>query len=275
MKTVMFTSWSDMLDYVRRTPPTSNWDAKSRLATEQRERFTQTSSFDAAMRLAELGWPEATAKATALTSAMVDKVTSLVEHERITYDVTGRDFDVSMMLTGEPEHWSNTETVITTGTSTRILKLVINTAVSSAVDTDVIIARGSAIAALVAVLELSGFRVEIEMTSPFADQNRKVLINFVIPVKSADQPLDLDRLIFAAAHPSMERRLMFSALEHNVDERNALRNYGWPTEVPKANQGDIYIGHSSSEDDQWTRTETAARWVLDQAKAQGVTLTRN
>ncbi len=275
MKTVTFTSWSEMLDYVRKTPPPAKWPQKSRLIEARREAFTQTPSFDAAMRLAEMGWPEATAKATALTAAMVDKVTSLIEHERITYDVTGRDFDVSMMLTGEPEHWSDTKTVISAGTSTRILKVVINTAVSSAVDTDVIIARGAAVAALVAVLELSGFRVEIEMVSPFADQDRNVLITFAIPVKSADQPLDLDRLIFAAGHPSMERRLMFSALEHNTPERNALSNYGWPTEVPTANQGDIYIGHSSSEDSQWTRTDTAAKWVLDQAKLQGIILAKN
>lgn len=272
MKTVTFTSWSDMLDYCRRTPPMpADAHQASRAGTRS---FTETESFDAAMRLAELGWPEATAKAAALTAALVDKVSSLMEHDRITYDVTGRDFDVSMMLTGEPEHWSDTETVITEGPSTRILRIVVNGFVSAGVSTDVIIARGAAIAALIATLELSGFRVEVIHRTPFHCSSTK--LDVITPIKSADQPLDLDRLIFAVGHPSMFRRLMFSALEHNPAERTHLTTYGKSNcTIDQADQGDLYIGQTGYGDPQWTNTETAAKWVLDQAKSQGVTLAKN
>jgi hypothetical protein len=223
------------------------------------------------MRLAEYGWTDATARATELTSALIDKVTSLVERERTTYDVTGRDFDVSMYLSGEPEHWYDFETLITEGQSTRIIRMVINGFVSCGVDTDVIIARGSAIAALIATLEVSGFRVEVTHHTPFKR------IGFRTIIKSADQPLDLDRLIFAVGHPSMFRRLMFSALEHNPQERASDRHYGHSdcANIGPENEGDLYIAYAGYDDPQWTNTESAARWVLDQAKAQGVTLTHN
>ncbi len=275
MKTVTFTSWSEMLDYARRTPPMpADGHQASRSVGSDREEWTGTYSFDGAMRLAELGWPEATAKATALTAALVDKVSSLMEHDRITYDVTGRDFDVSMMLTGEPEHWSDTETVVTDGPSTRILKMVINGFVSCGVDNDVIIARGAAIAALIATLELSGFRVEVIHRTPFHCSSAK--LDFVTPIKSADQPLDLDRLIFAVGHPSMFRRLMFSSLEHNPAERKHLDSYGKSNcTIDQDDQGDLYIAQTGYGDPQWTNTETAAKWVLAQAKAQGVVLTHN
>ncbi len=269
MKTVTFASWSEMLDYCRRTPA---WDqCSSRKESIEYEGWSGTASFDAAMRLAELGWPDATAKATALTAALVDKVSSLMEHERITYDVTGRDFDVSMMLTGEPEHWSDTETVIAEGPSTRILRMVVNGFVSCGVSTDVIIARGAAIAALIATLELSGFRVEVIQHTPFKQ------IGFRTPIKSADQPLDLDRLIFAVGHPSMFRRLMFSALEHNPTERAKDKHYGNSdcARLGAEYEGDLYISYAGYRDPQWTNTETAAKWILDQAKLQGVTLTHN
>ena len=261
-KLIEFGSWGELIDYAARVPTVT---AKS----EQHSRFVRdddwygTPDFPAALNLALNGWTDAETKARTLSSVLFNKVSSLVEHDYPVSDIEGVDIEMGAYTRGEPECWTRFEKVMEEGEG-KIARIVFNGFFSAGINHDVIIARGAAVAALVDLLEYSGTRCEVIYHCPFNDP-----IHFRTLIKSADQPLDLSRLMFAVGHPSMFRRIMFSALEHNP-ERESLSLYGLPYELHESQRGDVYLGCAGFPDVQWKDTESAQAWIIAELKSQGV-----
>jgi hypothetical protein len=90
-------------------------------------------------------------------------------------------------------------------------------------------------------------------------------------LKSADQDLDLARLMFAIAHPSMFRRLCFSMQEQHPD--NYHDGYGSPYDLAEEYRGDIHLPCMGWGDDQWSDTEYAKAWIVKNLNEQGVKVT--
>lgn len=261
-KIVDFSSWGELLEYAARTPK-FNGGLCSRKSSDNW--WSGTPNFDAAVNVARNGWMDAEKKTAKLTAALFDKVSSLVKREYYSYDVTGLDFDMGLLMDGRPECWVKEETK-TEDTQGRILRVVFNGFYSAGVDADVLIARGAAVSALIELLEFSGTRVEVVHHTPFRD-----IIQFRTVIKTADQPLDIGRLAFAVGHRSMFRRIMFSCLEQNPAERTADGGrYGMPHQLDAEHQGDIYIDCAGYGDPQWENPEIAQQWIVAQLKKQGV-----
>ena len=285
VKVFTFADWGDLLEYSDKREskynisrgyektPASRRSAKDGGYYE--EDWYQTKDFAEALNLAINGWPEGREKANMFSSAIVDKVSSLIEKQDIQYDVTGQDFDIGLVMQGVPECWYMLTSRIVEGTGTRQLRLVFNNCVSAGISTEVMTRKGAAAVALVQCLELAGFRVEIALKNGLASsygQGSSYIFQTVL--KDAGQPIDIDRIVYALAHPSAFRRIGFSIFEGDQEFMDAHSSgYGYPAEVPKSMRGDIYIGSSLLGGSQWDSAEATEEWILNELQRQGVKLT--
>jgi hypothetical protein len=268
-----YDSWFDFVDHSqnRKLSTDVNCSRNSLMGDE----WTGTRSFGEAVRLAKEGWPVGAEKVGRLSAKLYDKITSRIERPQVVYDVTGNDFDVAMVNEGVPESWYHFDTSeVQNGKGTKVLKLVFNCSVSGGISTDVMIAKGAVVCALVESLEYAGCRVEIDVVeaTTYYDQGLSKF-SLIIPTKEANQHMDRDKLAFALAHPSVLRRLVFGVEEENGRfMKIAGTGYGMPADPDVSEHGDIFIGHSMLGEPQWTNEVSSVDWVIKQLKEQNVTI---
>jgi hypothetical protein len=195
--------------------------------TEGREKFYGTPSFEAALKVAREGWPEGVEKVQQIRATIGSAVQSLASSraESIGYDVFGEYVDVGRFLCGEPECFG--VRVSDDSNSKRVVRINVNLGVSGSVSHEAIFARGAVVIAAIDVIESAGVRVEVYGVHGSLKCDKKKLHETHVLLKTASQPLDIDRLVFALCHPSSVRRLSFS-----VFEKYGLRaGYSYPHEV--------------------------------------------
>ena len=91
--------------------------------------------------------------------------------------------------------------------------IFIPTSYSSSVDADNAFNRGCAIVALTDALESAGCRVKITLTEKYEGGGETHCMRFM--VKDYQDRLDIDQLIFTAAHPAFLRRIIFALQERS------------------------------------------------------------
>lgn len=180
---------------------------------EGREEFYGTSSFAEAVKLAREGWRDGVARVQEIRATIGSAVQSLVSSrsESIGYDVFGEYVDIGRFLTGEPECFG--VRVSDDSHSKRIVRINVNLGVSGSVSHESIFARGAVVIAAIDVIESTGARVEVYGVHGSLKCDKRKLHETHVLLKSANQPLDIDRLVFALCHPSSVRRLSFSVFE--------------------------------------------------------------
>ncbi len=268
LKEENFGSWGEFLEVAKQPSKTSY---NQSVANEKS--FTDGVSFDDAVTMAQKGWLDAADKAKTLTDNLVNKVVQLIELPQLVYDVEGIDFDLSRVLDGEPEAWYRFETKTVQGAGTDLIHIVINCSVSAGVDCDAIIRRGAMIVALIELLEYAGKKVTVSMLGVFgsnSDKDKYEGYSYQVTIKRAGMPLDVPFLMFAIAHPASFRRLGFRMAEHHKDVMDAIGAwYGYPVNIPKEKQGDIYFPciHLSRDLEAYKNPE---QFILDTLKTHGV-----
>jgi len=268
-----FESWTEFVQFADSRKLAKGSRNSSRMT--DKPLWYGTKTFEDILPLANSGWPEGTEKVKELSAKLMDKVTSLVEHQSLQYDVTGNDFDIPMVLQGIPEHWFTMQSRIEQGQGNRVIHIVYNATASSGISAETITAKGAAVAALIESLEYAGIRVALNIIWRVRGYGSNTYTsNMSVPVKYAEQPLDIDRLAFALAHPGTLRRLMFAVCESSeyfVKECNS--GYGSIQEPPVSEQGDLYIAASMYGEPQWTSEANTVAWILAELKKQGVHIT--
>lgn len=196
--------------------------AASRTGSED---FTGTKTFDDAVTLARNGWPDGTKKILALRASMDGAVRSLVNARASTYsyDMSGEFVDVGRFLSGEPECFG-IEVQDFGNISAPIVKIVANIGASGCVSTDALFMRGASIVAAIDILESLGRRVEVWMAKGSKHYSKKQHEIYVM-LKQANQPLNIDRVAFAIAHPATLRRFCFSVMEQNGFDSSSVHSY--------------------------------------------------
>lgn len=267
-----FESWGDLLH--RAAHGASTMDVRKRTSREMyeyRTKFTQTTSLQNALDMAQNGWPEGTDAAARRAYTIVEKLAAKMQRDDYYYDVTGLTFDVARVLENEPECWLNYEQV-TVEAPGKVIRLVFNPSTSGAVSNSAMIARGATVAALVMLLERANFRVQVDLAWWALGDGVVQEVNCTL--KSPSQDVDLPRLIFALAHPAMLRRILFSIREtFATADRVALRvpgTGGFPIDAPESHHGDVYIGCANSNDPYWESNANTARWLKSKLEEQGV-----
>ena len=265
-----FDRWGDFLAFCE-SPTDMPAEGRASCRRKYSDKWRGASPAEA-YRMAREGWPEGVTRARGLSEALFDRVSTLLERFDTSYGVepTGA-LDVARYLDAEPECWAQFTPVLVEGPGTRHLTLLMNQAVSAGIDVDTIIAKGAVAAALIDVLEVAGHRVKVVLGA--ACETAEIYHATLVTIKEHEQPLDLDRLTFALAHPASFRVLMFSAWEHYpADVRRAAgiepdEGYGRPVACD-AVEADITIGHSDYQEPQWTDPASATAWILAELARQ-------
>lgn len=246
------------------------------------EHFRGTKTFEDAVKLAREGWAEGLRHAESIRAQLKDRIQgSLAERQVVQWDVAGAGVDIGRYVTGEPENMIDFATEFVEAPQ-RFLRVAVNIGASSSVDKSEMIARGAAAAAMVDLLEASGIRVEVLAVKrsqggekvwgidPKTGRAKKVdvrngkFFNLSIVLKRVEEPLELDKIIFALAHPSMLRRLWLSVVESKRDIHVQLgEHYGYSENWN--GQADVHVGALQS----WNES-ALAQWVIGQLEAVGV-----
>ena len=208
---IEFNDWHEAIDTALNGETSLSPHERKSMSTEDTKWFA-SKSLKHACDLALNGWTEGTERVKRISQPLIDRVTALVEKQDICFDVEGLVIDMGKYLDGEMECWQKLETEYSEGEGTKHVRLVFNGSVSACVNPETIIQRGVFICALIECLEFAGTRVEIIYTQAMIS-DRGVKTEFSIKLKSAEQPMDMARMVFALAHPSMLRRIGFSWCE--------------------------------------------------------------
>lgn len=140
----------------------------------------------------------------------------------IQYGVTGDYIDMGACLAGVPECWGQ---VVEEPKAMKKVRVFVNAAISSIVDSRTIENRGAAIMALIDSLRDNGFFVEITLgfrseNVPYLEKIVDIRITFL-----TDNGYSRDALAFCVGHPGMMRRIIFGIREILANKPD-LRGYG-------------------------------------------------
>ncbi len=174
-----------------------------------------------AIQIARNGWPTGAQNLESLIKGVLPAV-KLGDVPTFSMDVAGAYPIAPYAAAGDPC------AMVTLGSEpkrARVARFVLNICNLCTVSPKSIMAWGSAVLALVDSLENQDIRCEIVCCSnaEAGDQRFSTIIN----VKQAGDPLDIDRLAFVIAHPSMLRRLWFRGVEIQPGLRSTAWKYGY------------------------------------------------
>ncbi len=267
-----YTDWAEFVTYVEESlAPGKAPHVPHRGALDIRYDFHGVPSAQEAFKLARQGWADGMSQAKAIADSVERKLTHLVQRDTLHYDVQGEMLDVGRFCSGEPEHWGYWVQDLVEGTGTKFFHIVANGSASCGVDKSIMIHRGASLAALVNLMELSGYRVKI--TVVFAGGGQGAKVESVIPVKNYDEPVDLDKLAFSLAHPASFRLLGLASWD-TVSDKDVVRkvnigsSYGHPASVETPS--DLYLDKMFYGEEGWRSAESCANWVERLLKEKGV-----
>jgi hypothetical protein len=223
------------------------------------------------INLALYGWTKGVERARDIAERVAARTlhgAASAASQEIQYDVVGMAYDCGSVLAGVPEAWL-TFAPCEVKTAVRIVS---NVTASAGVPGDAMMRRGVAVAALALALQAQGYPVTIDVMQDIYSRN---IGRFQTIVRIADaasgSPLDVDRLVFALAHPIMFRGLMRAFIDERQDTTTSPK---WNGSV---NSNERPCGEDSSHDpvtlflggqhldecERWNDNQ-AEQWVLTQ-----------
>lgn len=216
-----FDSLYDMAQYAKANP-------KPLSSQEGTESFTGSASLQEACDLAMQGWAECRPEVDALVDDLEERIAGVLsDHFVVQHDVTGADVNVGLFMSGEPECMMQfvQEPEARMG---RVVKVLVNGVTNASTPKESILKRGAGVIALVNTLHLMGVGVELWFESPIVGTDKRTY-STVCKLHDSEQPLDIDNVMFALAHPSMLRRLVFSVQERSSTQvkQRAQRGQGY------------------------------------------------
>jgi hypothetical protein len=160
------------------------------------------------IKLAHTGWTEHLDEALRVAESAVSMCDQ--EHEmqvfQPVWDVTGAEVDVATYLQGTPENMIDFPTANVSKVG-RVITLVGNVGYSGSQSAATIIRRGQVITALALALSQLGHASEIWLDHTIESGGRVAQIRVL--VKGANDTIDPARILFAFAHPGIQRSLVF------------------------------------------------------------------
>lgn len=221
----LFSSLVEMVDYAAATPKSK------RKASDDRGSFksewTKSDSLEHAMELAHKGYGEIRPKVDAIMEVLEERLAERFGNRFVTeYAVSGGSVDMGKFVTGEPEcmlDWVS-EPAASMG---RVVKVCLAGTVSSSISADMIVRRGTAVVALLDTLHKLGVGVELWWDSTIMGSDM-VEHSTAVRLHDSSEPLDVDNLMWAVAHPSMLRRVVFAVQERSetAQEQGVGGGYG-------------------------------------------------
>lgn len=220
-----FSSIQELCEYISTDKYNTVFSSSSsRCSDEKNYSFCQTESLSEAVSILKTGWSEKAKEIESKLSETLKEATP-VNRQKSVYDVVGGNCSVPRYLQGVP-----TSMIRQTRVPVKQKVVTINKNISYAclVSADQIVAMCIECLQHVKALEDAGTRVNINIycTSEVNDQT----IGMRLPIKKSSERLNLTKIAFPVAHPSMLRRVFFSFMEHydKVTSPSFIYGYGTP-----------------------------------------------
>lgn len=257
IRRIEFASLTELAEYASKAPK-----GHASMSTEREHgehQWTYGVLRPGAVQMAKSGWPDGAAKARALLDKL--DVPPIVDtHSATVNDVTGSYVDVGEYVQGTPECMvdfkPDTRPV-------RFVHVIVSGIFPWQLKGDNIMQRGVTIAAIVDALESRGIRCSVELLTRFgARYEPGHYVDVSVCIKDTTQPLNLDVLTFAVAHPATFRRLLFAVGERQPEDIREKfgfkqgRSYGRVVPIPAPPDALVF---QTMTDLKWTAQETRAQ----------------
>tara|TARA_R100000458_G_C8270601_1_gene245368 strand:- start:160 stop:1080 length:921 start_codon:yes stop_codon:yes gene_type:complete len=266
--------FQDFLDFCEHQPDLVNYfeerkDRRHSRNKEDEDGWTGTTTYEACQELADKGWPQGLDYVEEVRKKMNRIISSKIKAYHPRYADAGDEIDIGAFIEGDPEHWIEFHEEDTDGMGGKIVRVLVNVAVSCSVDKEIFIHRGAAVVGLLEALQNCGYSVEMTLMS--TTDNESTINQYEIPVKRPDEHLDGDRCAFMIIHPSILRRLVFSAKEQEESD-DYSGGYGVPCNIVGATDKDFVFDRIHAGDDMkpWKTVESAADHILQLLESRGL-----
>jgi len=235
-KLKFFSHFDTMEDFLHAMQTTKFHPQFRERASIHRDRnFTGTDTYEEALDLARWGWPEGTQRMQQAVDAIASS-TAVQTVMSTMHDVAGAYPIAAYAAAGDPMCMVAPGEVLD---SVRpVVRLYVSNTARANTEVESIMNYGAVVLSVVDALESGGFRVEITQGSPVAAFMKDNLVGECqIILKNADDALDIEKLSFALAHPSMLRRLQFRWRETHTNGDFEL-GYGVPVQAKQGREYD-------------------------------------
>ena len=202
-----FNSISEMLSVICSRPNNDVMKNKDSSRTED-EDFTGTRNWDEAMNLYKYGYIEVLEEIKKGTAAVVGNRAPL-QRNKIVNDVIGYAPHVPNAILGLPNSMIGMKKV---PQKVKTVSIVYESTANCGENPITFVKAGTAMLSAINMLELSGIRVSLKLCYFYARCENELAYS-TVKLKDYREHLDIQKLCFPVAHPSMFRRFGFKWLE--------------------------------------------------------------
>ena len=223
-KVVDFNSLAEFSKYINETPENPTFENAFLSSHTDNYQFTQTESYEEAMKLFNEGW-SAKAQDLVINLAKAEKKAQSQSVNRRAYDVAGGFVSVPRYIQGKPNCMIRMKKQ---QIKQRVITIYKSIDYSGNTSADTIVEQSVKAMQLIKRIESLGYRVNLFLTLGIktSGDTYRTIVN--IKLKDASEKLNVSKLAFPLAHPSMLRRLMFRFIEVSkfTNSRKFIWSYG-------------------------------------------------
>lgn len=203
-----FSSLAELIRYIDGLPGYSGPRAAGWSTSEPTWRGT--ASMSDAIKLANDGWKTGVEQSKEILEIIhADNA----EQKQSVYGVAGGRVNVGKMLSGNPLHMKRKAKQ----PAKRVITLLVDIAMIATITAETAILKAACIAAIVDLLEMKQYSCDIIAVASTADVNTDAAASHTtVRIKSAGEALNINDLVFALGHPSMQRRFHFALKSHDL-----------------------------------------------------------
>jgi len=227
-------TWDECMADMHRDPNEAWGDEPSSVSGTHE--FTGSNSFEESQQLAISGWAEGRDAMDADVEFAKAKEASFKRPDW-EYGMAGQRVCVPSYAAGAPMHMMFMDDE--DAKPLPIVRIYCDIGAVWYTSTEAMIRKGAAVVALIDQIERAGQRVELIATQISKTHRQYDEQHIFITVKQPDEPLDLDRISFAVAHPSMLRRVCFRIMEFTYDK--PVSGYGSVEEMKDIPEDAMYL----------------------------------
>jgi hypothetical protein len=177
-------------------------------------------SFKQATDMIDTGWPEGREK---MGASLAEVSTTPTMMASLAMDVAGAYPIAALAAAGDPCAMVDLQPI--EDRVRPIVRLVVGRVASALYSAKEFMNYGVAVLSYVEGLEAAGFRVEIEANMACMMDNR-IKVDCRVTLKKAEEPIEMDKLAYALAHPTFLRRICFRVWE-SIPEIDAILGWGY------------------------------------------------
>lgn len=204
---VEYNSLAEFYEYITNTPLNETFKNNRLMSKENGYSFTQTESFDEAVKLFKNGWQDMSEKLTQKLKVETGKMEKVMVSKN-TIGVQGYQPIVPLYLNGIPTNMISRKMQ---SVKQKVITLNKSISYSGMVSTEKIIEQSVKALTIVKKLESQNYRCNLNIILGTETHEKSYTIK--VKIKSANERLNVNKLSFPLVHPSMLRRLFFRFIE--------------------------------------------------------------